>query len=193
MVTAADIDRLLPGPTAPAALPPRPAGQTFETFKQEAEKDFCSEAAGARLERVRDRAGAEDAAVQPVQEDRALRPDPGVGMTEQPRDWDRELADIDQAIAKQAAPHRPRGAGAGRPRARPDHAAPPRFVALTWFWTGLAICLGVALVLWPYDKTAACGSIFFLGAGVVTALLAGCRRARRWPHRRGWRTSCRCS
>ena len=75
--------------------------QTFEEFKQEAEKSFLlAEAAGARLERVGDGARARHAAVEPLQEDRAVRPDPGDGMTEPPRDWDKELAKIDKVIEK---------------------------------------------------------------------------------------------
>ncbi len=43
VVTAGDIERLLPGAEA-GALPPTPAGaHTFETFKQEAEKNFLTQ------------------------------------------------------------------------------------------------------------------------------------------------------
>jgi hypothetical protein len=85
-------------------------------------------------------------------------------MMEQPRDWNRELGDIDRAIAKQ------------QPVPPPYPGAPPpplrRFVALTWFWTGLAIILAIGLALWPYDKNCGIRLIFFLGAGGI-ALLAG--------------------
>lgn len=94
-------------------------------------------------------------------------------MTE-PRDWDKELADIDRAIAKQ-------------PPSTPPAATPTlrRFVALTWFWTGLAIVLALALGLWPYDKNCGLRLIFFLGAGGI-ALLAGFLGAlASWSHRRG--------
>ncbi len=96
-------------------------------------------------------------------------------MTEQPRDWDKELADIDRAIAKQPA--------------SPVPGAPPtarrRFVALTWFWTGLAIVLAVALAVWPYDKNCGLRLIFFIGAGGI-ALLAGVLGAlASWAHHRG--------
>ncbi|MFL5402700.1 MAG: hypothetical protein ACJ8BF_07770 [Gemmatimonadales bacterium] len=101
-------------------------------------------------------------------------------MTEPPRDWDRELANIDRAMAKQ----QPADATATRTGAPP----PPvhrRFVALTWFWTGLAILLGVALLLWPYDKNCGIRLIFFLGAGGL-ALLAGVIGAlNSWSHHRG--------
>ena len=95
-------------------------------------------------------------------------------MTEQPRDWDKELADIDRAITKQPQS----GTPAGSPTQR-------RFVALTWFWTGLAIVLAVALAVWPYDKNCGLRIIFFLGAGGI-ALLAGILGAlASWAHHRG--------
>jgi hypothetical protein len=88
-------------------------------------------------------------------------------MTEQPRDWDREMADIDRAIAKQ----QPATGGPVQPGAPP---VPPkrRFIALTWFWTGIAVLLAVALVLWPFDRNCGIRLIFFIGAGGL-ALLAG--------------------
>lgn len=94
-------------------------------------------------------------------------------MTEQPRDWDKELADIDRAITKQPASQPPAGSATRR-----------RFVALTWFWTGLAIVLAVALAVWPYDKNCGLRLIFFLGAGGI-ALLAGILGAlASWSHSR---------
>jgi hypothetical protein len=101
-------------------------------------------------------------------------------MTEQPRDWDREMADIDRAIAKQPVPTAPVQTGSPRP-VTPQR----RFVALTWFWTGLAVLLGVALLLWPYDKNCGIRLIFFIGAGGL-ALLAGVIGAlNSWSHHRG--------
>jgi hypothetical protein len=99
-------------------------------------------------------------------------------MTEQPRDWDKELADIDRVIAKQpAAP--------ASPASGPAPTTRRRFVALTWFWTGLAIVLALALAVWPYDKNCGLRLIFFLGAGGI-ALLAGVLGAlASWAHHRG--------
>ena len=102
-------------------------------------------------------------------------------MTEQPRDWDREMADIDQG-------HRQAAAGRRRDRCRPGSAPVTpqrRFVALTWFWTGLAVLLAVALLLWPYDRNCGIRLIFFIGAGGL-ALLAGVVGAlNSWAHRSG--------
>ena len=88
-------------------------------------------------------------------------------MTEQPRNWDREMAEIDKAIAKQ----QPASAGPV-----PAGSTPPaprrRFIALSWFWTGIAVLLAVALALWPFDRNCGIRLIFFIGAGGL-ALLAG--------------------
>jgi hypothetical protein len=116
-------------------------------------------------------------------------------MTEQPRDWDRELADIDRVIDKGgtgAAPPRgsppalPAGAAATPARA-PAALAPPsarRSVAVTWFWVMLAVLLAMALPLWPYGKGCGLQLFFYLGAAAL-ALLAGAAGAvSSWAARR---------
>jgi hypothetical protein len=101
-------------------------------------------------------------------------------MTEPPRDWDRELAQVDRAIAKQQAPTAAPAAGqAGHPPAG------RRFVALTWFWSGLAVLLAVALLLWPYEKNCGIRLIFFLGAAGLTLLAGVLGALAAWSHRRG--------
>ena len=100
-------------------------------------------------------------------------------MTEPPRNWDKELAEVDRAIAKQQPASAPVPAGRTVPPAQ------RRFVALTWFWTGLAVVLAVALGVWPYDKNCGLRLIFFLGAGGI-ALMAGLLGAlAAWANRRG--------
>jgi hypothetical protein len=88
-------------------------------------------------------------------------------MTEQPRNWDREMADIDRVISKQ----QPASTGPVQ-----TGSAPPtpqkRVIALSWFWTGIAVLLAVALLLWPFDRNCGIRLIFFIGAGGL-ALLAG--------------------
>jgi hypothetical protein len=102
-------------------------------------------------------------------------------MTEPPRDWEKELAEVDRAIAKQQK----QPAATPAPGARTLPAVQRRFVALTWFWTGLAVVLAVALAVWPYDKNCGIRLIFFLGAGGI-ALLAGVLGAlTAWVHHRG--------
>ena len=99
-------------------------------------------------------------------------------MTEQPRDWDKELADIDRAIAKQPP--------AGGTVTAGGQAGPRRrFVALAWFWTLLSVLLAVALIVWPFDNTCGLRLIFFLGACLLT-LMAGVLGAfTSWAHRQG--------
>jgi hypothetical protein len=115
-------------------------------------------------------------------------------MSDQPRDWDKEMADIDRAIEKQGGPPPAEG---GRPPALPPGTAPAvrpaptapagarSSVALTWFWVVLALLLAVALPLWPYGKQCGLQLFFYLGATVL-ALLAGAIGAlTSWATRRG--------
>ena len=116
-------------------------------------------------------------------------------MTDQPRNWDKELADIDRVIEKEGAAPRstpaalPPGAPAGSAGRLPApvHPAPPRgSVAMTWFWVALAVLLAAALPLWPYGKTCGLQLFFYLGAATL-ALLAGAAGAvHSWRTRRGF-------
>jgi hypothetical protein len=100
-------------------------------------------------------------------------------MTEQPRDWDKELAHIDRTIAKQSVP------SASSPVAVPTPAPRRRFVALTWLWTVVATILAIALVLWPYDKACGIRLVFFLGAAVLAIMLGVLGAFNSWAHRQG--------
>ena len=99
-------------------------------------------------------------------------------MTEQPRNWDKELADIDKVIAKQPAPP-PAGE---RPAVTPPQR---RFVALAWFWTALAVILAVALPLWPNDKSCGLRLVFYLGAAGIALLMGVLGALSSWAYRRG--------
>ena len=109
-------------------------------------------------------------------------------MSEQPRDWDRELADIDKVIAKGSVPGAggsvpaPAGRGPGVPIGIP---APRRSVALTWFWVLLAVALAAALPLWPYQRSCGLQLMFFMGATGVTALIGLLGTLASWASRRG--------
>jgi hypothetical protein len=108
-------------------------------------------------------------------------------VTEQPRDWERELADIDRAIAKQGSAPVPAPVPGARPAA-PAAASVPirrRSVALTWFWALLAVALAVALLVWPYQRACGLQLIFYLGAAGVTAVIAVLGAVASWSHRRG--------
>jgi hypothetical protein len=105
-------------------------------------------------------------------------------MTE-PRNWDREMADIDKAIAKNTLPAG--SAPAPTSRASVPVGAPVRrrSVALTWFWVLLALALAAALPLWPYERSCGLRLTFFLGAAGVTGLIGLLGALASWSHRRG--------
>ncbi len=106
-------------------------------------------------------------------------------MTEQPRDWDKELADIDRVVEKDRSllPD-----PAGTPARAPVTGMAPvgkGSVAMTWFWVVLALLLAIALPLWPYGKECGLQFFFYLGAATL-ALLAGAAGAvSSWAARRG--------
>lgn len=102
-------------------------------------------------------------------------------MTEQPRNWDKELSDIDKVIARQPAPAAAPPPGAGKAPTPGQR----RFVALTWFWTGLALVLAVALPLWPNDKSCGLRLVFYLGAAAIALLMGVLGTLASWSHRRG--------
>ena len=102
-------------------------------------------------------------------------------MNEEPRNWDKELADIDKAIARQPAPPPTAAGTVGTPAAQPSR----RFVALTWFWTALALILAVALPLWPNDKSCGLRLVFYLGAAGIALLMGVLGALSSWSYRRG--------
>jgi hypothetical protein len=110
-------------------------------------------------------------------------------MSEQPRNWDRELADIDKVIAKGGTPAAggsvpaAAGRGGGVPAGAP---VPRRSVALTWFWVLLAVALAAALPLWPYQRSCGLQLMFFMGAAGVTALVGLLGALASWASRRGF-------
>ncbi len=109
-------------------------------------------------------------------------------MSERPRDWEKELADIDKVIARQGsapAPSPAPGAVSPPPRSVPSGGTTTRgHVVLTWFWVFLAVALAAALLLWPYDKTCGLQLTFFLGAVATTAIFALLGAFSAWLHRR---------
>jgi hypothetical protein len=103
-------------------------------------------------------------------------------MNQEPRNWDKELADIDKAIARQPAPVAPPPGGVvAKPAVPPSR----RFVALTWFWTALALTLAVALPLWPNDKSCGLRLVFYLGAAGIALLMGVLGALSSWSYRRG--------
>ncbi len=111
-------------------------------------------------------------------------------MSEGPRNWDKELSDIDKAIAREGSAPPP--AVGGGPVPSPARTAPGGqvtrrgHVVLTWFWVCLAIALGTSLLLWPYDKGCGLQLAFFLGAAGTTAVFAVLGALSSWSHRRAF-------
>jgi hypothetical protein len=115
---------------------------------------------------------------------------------DQPRDWDRELAAIDKVMDQQrsGAPPPPTALPPGsvvRAPASPGEVATPapavgrRSVARTWFWTLLALALGIGLAVWPYPKACGLQLFFFLGAVAVTVVAGVVGALASWSHHRG--------
>ncbi len=110
---------------------------------------------------------------------------------DQPRDWDRELAAIDKVIDKQKAgsPPPPTALPPGTVQRVPPVTPPPAAgrgsVARTWFWTVLALALGIGLAVWPYPKACGLQLFFFLGATTVTVVAGVVGALASWAHRRG--------
>jgi hypothetical protein len=109
-----------------------------------------------------------------------------------PRDWDKELAQIDKLIASGAAPQTPPaaappGAAAPAPRGRaaapaPAAAAPRRAVLFTWVRLLLGLAVGVGITQWPYAR--GCGLLLFGYLGAVAGVIV----AGLWSTVSSWRT-----
>jgi hypothetical protein len=109
-------------------------------------------------------------------------------VTEPPRNWDKELSNIDRVIEKQAVGGgavAPRPAPAALPRGTSADPAPRGSVAITWLWTLFALALGVALAVWPYQHACGLQAFFYVGAAGVTLAVGGLAALSSWANRRG--------
>ena len=99
-------------------------------------------------------------------------------MSEQPRDWDKELAAIDKVIAKQ-----PVGSAAPAPATarRSTPAATPApggggggklATFTTWLRVLLGLALAVGITQWPYANACGFNLAVYLGA-IATVVVAG--------------------
>ena len=108
-----------------------------------------------------------------------------------PRDWDKELAQIDKLIASGAGDRTPPAAApaAAAPAARERAAAPaapagPRrgAVVFTWVRLILGLAVGIGITQWPYER--GCGLLLFgYLAAVGGVIVAGL-----WSAVSSWRT-----
>ena len=96
-------------------------------------------------------------------------------MSDQPRDWDKELANIDRVIAR--SPASPPAAGSGPTGVAPRASALPapggRLATLTtWFRVLLGLALAVGITQWPYSNACGFNLAMYLGA-IATVTVAG--------------------
>jgi hypothetical protein len=109
-----------------------------------------------------------------------------------PRDWDKELAEIDKIIAKQpapvAAPVSATGAEPARRAAEPPSrraAETPRHrvVLTTWLRVLLGIGVAAAMTQWPYAHSCGLELGYYLGAAAVVILAGGWGTVISWRRR----------
>jgi len=111
---------------------------------------------------------------------------------ERPRDWDKEMAEIDKMIASgppapaaasQPAPVATAARAPTAPGAPPRGAAGGRYAVLsTWVRLVLGLSLGAAMTQWPY--THGCGLPLFVYLGAVLAVVI----AGGWSGFSSWKT-----
>lgn len=117
-------------------------------------------------------------------------------MPDQPRDWDKELAAIDAAMAK-APPPAP-APGASAPATRPAAATPAspgtaapvvRGGARTFLGAWLRALVGAALAIavwgWPYAHACGLGLYGYLGAVLMVIVAGGWSSIASWRRRMG--------
>jgi hypothetical protein len=113
-------------------------------------------------------------------------------MTDQPRDWDKELADIDKMMAKlpagaegSTAPAAPARRG-GAPAVPAAPAGGRLAVLTTWARVILGLALAVGITQWPYPSACGLNLAVYLGA-ILTVIVAGFwSGVTSWKRRLGW-------
>jgi hypothetical protein len=92
-------------------------------------------------------------------------------MSEQPRDWDRELAEIDKVMAR--TPAQPDATAARRTGTTAVESTGGRMAAFTtWLRVTLGLLLAVGITQWPYASACGLNLVVFLGA-IATVIVAG--------------------
>ncbi len=117
-------------------------------------------------------------------------------MTGPPRDWDKELAEIDKIMARQGpAPGKPAPSGGGSapalpaPRESGARAPAPRAggrAALgQWVRVLAGVAVAAALVQWPYQHTCGMGLYAYVAAAAGVALVGTWGAVTSWNRRMG--------
>ncbi|HEX9894176.1 MAG TPA: hypothetical protein VGA78_09625 [Gemmatimonadales bacterium] len=115
-----------------------------------------------------------------------------------PRDWDKELAEIDKLMSKQPA-QVPALAGApgalpatrgpspqpGRPQASGPAPVTRKARFATWFQVLLGAVAGAAMTQWPYANSCGVGLFLYLGAAGVVSLAGLWGSLSSWRRRMG--------
>lgn len=101
-------------------------------------------------------------------------------MAEQPRDWDKELADIDKLIGAGPpavpAPRQSGGRTVGQsalpagPTVRPSDFPTRSGAWRSWAKAGLGVLLAAAMTQWPYEHRCGLGAVLYLGAAGMVVL-----------------------
>jgi hypothetical protein len=110
-----------------------------------------------------------------------------------PRDWDKEMAEIDKLLAKGPAPAASNVPAPQGRDARPAPAVPPstgvvtrgHHIAGVWVRALLGVAAAAALPFWPYAKS--CGTMLYLYLlSTFAVIIVGAWTMRyAWTHRRG--------
>lgn len=112
-------------------------------------------------------------------------------MTEKPRDWDREMAEIDKVIAKgggvgPAPVPAPRAAGAAPAPGGSGLAVSRKQALTTWIRALLGILLVGGILQWPYAHRCGLGLVLYLGASGTVVVAGLWTMFVSWRRRQGW-------
>jgi hypothetical protein len=112
-------------------------------------------------------------------------------MSDQPRDWDKELAAIDKVIASQPAGRAEAPAPAGATRAGSPAPASDRPIGrmaalTTWLRVLLGVLLAAAITQWPYPSACGVNLAVYLGAIGAVVVAGAWSGATSWTRRQGW-------
>lgn len=112
-------------------------------------------------------------------------------MSEKPRDWDREMAEIDKVIAKGGAVGpapvpAARSAGAAAAPAGAGVAVSRKQALTTWIRALLGIVLVGGILQWPYAHRCGLGLVLYLGASGTVVVAGLWTMVVSWRRRQGW-------